>query len=240
MPGRIELKDISFLSGSFPVLRSISLTVKKGDVFVIGGKSGQGKSTFLEICAGLKKPHSGNVLWDGVDLAGFSWRELLRSRQNIGYVFQVHALISNHSVFENIALPLRARGGFTEKELQHKVRSRMEDLGLFNIDSLFPESLSIGQLKAVAVARALACEPDMLLLDEPLSGVDPFTAQGIMNVLYENQLRRSMGIIMVSHNLSIWEGLDPVKLMLDSGRLTEPSGLVYCDRQYGEEVQVFK
>ena len=240
MPGRIELTNVTYLSGSFPLLRGISLTVNKGDVYVIGGRSGQGKSVFLEICAGLKKPYSGTVKWDGVDLASLPWKRLLRFRQKTGYVFQVNGLISNHSVFENIALPLRARGGSTEMELRRKVRAAMEELGLIKVDSFFPEDLSSGQLKAVAVARALVCEPETLLLDEPLSGVDPFTAQGIMNVLYENQRRGKMGILMVSHNLSVWEGFGPVKLMLDSGRFTGPSGMVCFDREYGENVEVFK
>jgi energy-coupling factor transporter ATP-binding protein EcfA2 len=99
----------------------------------------------------------------------------------------------------------------------------MDEFCLENIDGFFPELLSAGQLKTVAVARALISEPDMLLLDEPLSGVDPFTARKIMNVIYEHQNRRKMSVIMVSHETDLWEGFLPVKKVLDKGRLVDSS-----------------
>lgn len=223
MPDKIELEKVCFKQGKAPLLREISFSVKRGDILVISGRSGEGKSTLLEICVGLKRPSSGRVLWDGQDISSFSRRVLLEKRQSTGYVFQIHALISNHSVFENIALPLRVRSGITDKEIEKRVRKIMDEFCLENIDGLFPELLSAGQLKSVAVARALISEPDMLLLDEPLSGLDPFTARKIMNVIYEHQNRRKMSVIMVSHETDIWEGFLTVKKALDKGWLVDSS-----------------
>lgn len=241
MPVEIELKKVCFMSDKFPLLREISFIVRKGEVLVISGRSGHGKSTILELCAGLKNPTSGNVLWDGHDLAEFSRKQLLKERQSIGYMFQVHALISNYSVFENIALPLRARSEFSEKQINRRVRNMMDELNLFSIDSLFPEALSIGQLKTVALARALINDPNVLLLDEPLSGVDPSTAQGMMNVLYEKNRSRPMCVIMVSHNTNVWDGFSPVKRVLESGRFTDQAlDMPVIKRQYGENIEVFR
>ena len=232
MPESIEIAEVSYACSVTPLLRKISFTLKKGDVVVVGGRSGHGKSTFLEICAALLAPQSGTVLWDGVDIHKNTRRNLLRARQGIGYVFQVHALISNHTIYENIALPLRCLHCLSEQQIDLRVCAMIEELGLFNVHHLFPEALSIGQLKAAAVARALITDPDILLLDEPLSGVDPVTAQGILNVLHEHQRRKEMAVIMVTHNLQVWDHLQPCKLVLESGRLVEVSEEFYAQRKY--------
>jgi phospholipid/cholesterol/gamma-HCH transport system ATP-binding protein len=219
MPGKIELVDVSFSYGILPVLRKVSLTVQRGDVVVIGGRSGHGKTTLLEIAVGLKKPENGAVFWDGKDIGSFTWSELLKARTKIGFMFQQQALISNFTVFENIALPLRVHSGLDEQALRFKVRTQMEEVGLFNMDSAFPEVLSQGQLKSVALARALINDPEMLLLDEPFNGIDPVTARGIINVLHSRYETNRTSIIMIAHKLTVWE--DPVgkRLLLESGKL---------------------
>jgi ABC-type transporter Mla maintaining outer membrane lipid asymmetry ATPase subunit MlaF len=221
MPDKIDLKSVSYSYRTFSVFGNIDLSVCKGDVVLVGGRSGHGKSTLLEICAGLLTPDSGSVSWDGKDLSDFSRDELMTARYVIGYVFQAHALISNHSIYENIALPLRARQEFSNREIDRKVRSIMDELHLHNVERLFPEVLSAGQLKAVSLARALVTEPEMLFLDEPLSGIDPVTSGDLLTILHEYQRRRQATIIMACHDQGVWDHLPVRKLILDNGRFLE-------------------
>jgi ABC-type transporter Mla maintaining outer membrane lipid asymmetry ATPase subunit MlaF len=220
MPDNIVMEKVMFAYGPMPVLRNISLAVKRGQITIISGKSGNGMSTLLEVCVGLHVPKSGHVRWDGIDLASTTKEELLRLRQSIGYMFQSGALISNFTVYENIALPLRSRGRFTESEIDKRVRNEMEQLMLFNVDSHYPEALSVFQSKAVALARALIAEPSMLLLDDPVGGVDPGTAQGLLNIIEDRWKRTGMGIIMISHDQDLWLHLPAQRLVLEAGTVS--------------------
>ena len=121
MCSKLELKNVSFKYGNVPVLHEVNLQVMPGEVVVVGGRSGQGKSTLLEICAGLLKPLSGNVLWDDLDISSFSKYNMYHRRKSIGYVFQVHALISNHTVFDNVALPLRCNSDLSDSQIRKRV-----------------------------------------------------------------------------------------------------------------------
>ena len=176
-------------------------------------------STLLELCAGLLKPLSGRVLWDGRDIAALPKEELLHLRQSIGYLFQLHALISNFSVFDNIALPLRNRPGAQEEEIRRRVRAEMDGLRLFDIDRRYPEALSVYQCRAVALARALVGDPDLLILDSPFSGVDPAAAQGLLDIIEKRWRERAMAIIMMNHDCSVWPHLPARRIILDSRKL---------------------
>ncbi|MFP4163227.1 MAG: ABC transporter ATP-binding protein [Chitinispirillaceae bacterium] len=219
MSSKLELKNVSFSYGQYSVLKRVTLTAMPGEVVIIGGRSGQGKSTLLEICAGLLEPESGSVLWDEQDISSLSKYDMYDKRKRMGYVFQVHALISNHTVFDNIALPLRSSSKLTDSEIKRKVRAQMETLGITGIGKAFPEVLSAAQLKTVAVARALINKPKLLLLDEPLSGVDPFTAQSIIDVLHDKWEKERMTIVMISHSLNAWPEWRAKRLMLKNGAL---------------------
>ncbi|MBN2036341.1 MAG: ATP-binding cassette domain-containing protein [Chitinispirillaceae bacterium] len=220
MPDSIAMERIMFAYGPMPILRNVNLTAQRGRITVISGKSGNGMSTLLEICVGLLVPKFGSVKWDGADLASMAREEQLRLRQSIGYMFQTGALISNFTVFENIALPLRSRGLCSDEEIDRRVRDLMEELLLFNVDTHYPEALSAFQSRAAALARALINEPSMLLLDDPIGGVDPGTAQGLLNIIEDRWKRTSMGIIMICHDQDIWTGLPVQRLVLEAGVLS--------------------
>jgi phospholipid/cholesterol/gamma-HCH transport system ATP-binding protein len=143
----------------------------------------------------------------------------MQLRRSIGFVFQEGALISNFTAYDNIALPLRTRGGMVEEELRTRVRSLMEEFGLFNVEAKYPEALSEWQTKAVAAARALAGDPDMLLLDEPVSGLDPVTAGGILNAVERRWKTTGLAVVMISHDLSMWPHIAANRLSLESGKL---------------------
>jgi ABC-type lipoprotein export system ATPase subunit len=219
MPVKIEMKDVLFSYDVVPILRKISLTVTKGEVVIIGGKSGQGTSTLLELLVGLDRPQSGQVLWDGIDIAGMSQTDLMLLRQQIGYVFETGALISNFSAFENIALPLRSRGAMPPAEIKIAVRNIMEEFGLVGVDNRFPEALSDWQSRAVAVARALIGNPEMLFLDEPVGMLDQETGDSVLRVIEKYWRELGMGIIMISHELSIWPHIPARRIRLEGGKL---------------------
>jgi ABC-type transporter Mla maintaining outer membrane lipid asymmetry ATPase subunit MlaF len=222
MRDRIDLEAVSLAwDAAPPVLREVTLTVRRGEVVIICGRSGSGKSSLLELCAGLIRPTSGGVLWDGKDIAALSKEELFRARQSIGYMFQVHALISNFTVIDNLALPLRNRGGLAGDAIMKRVRAEMETLALSSvIDYRFPEALSAYECRAVALGRALINDPALLLLDEPLSGLDPAAAKSFLDVIERRWRERTMAVVMVTNDLSVLPRLPARRMVLEGGRLT--------------------
>jgi ABC-type methionine transport system ATPase subunit len=168
-------------------------------------------------------------MWEGDDIAGMSRYELYGRRRSMGYVFQGHALISNHSAFDNIALPLKCGGDNLGSEaIERRVRSLMDELNIGrDIEKRFPEALSAAQLKCVAVARALINEPALLILDEPFSGIDPVTARMIASVLHGRWKRGGMSILMATHTLGVWPEFPAQRFMLSGGRL-EPAAEAFA------------
>ncbi len=224
MSFRLELRKVSYRHGENTILDGADLALPPGGVALFGGRSGCGKSTLLEICAGLIKPRGGAVLWDGEEITDMPRYELYGRRRSMGYVFQGHALISNHSAFDNIALPLKCgEADLGSETIEKRVRSLMDELGIAkSIEKRFPEALSAAQLKCVAVARALISDPTLLILDEPFSGVDPVTAKMIADVLHGRWKRGGMSVLMAAHSFSAWPGHAAQRFMLKAGRL-EPA-----------------
>jgi ABC-type transporter Mla maintaining outer membrane lipid asymmetry ATPase subunit MlaF len=221
MPADIALESVSLSYGAKKVIDNVSFTAGKGEIVVIGGGSGQGKSSFLELCAGLVAPHAGRVLWDGRDIALFTKEELLAARRgSLGYLFQVHALIANFTTFDNIALPLRAIPGIAEPDIKRRVIDVMERLGISPTGNRFPEALSSYECKAASLARALIADPDLLLLDEPLAGVDRLETERLLGYIEEHFRQRGIGILMVSHCTLPWPGVPLRRLTLKNGILS--------------------
>ena len=225
MPGKIELIDVTFRYGGPLLLNKMRLSLRKGEIVIIGGKSGQGLTTLLELCVGLQHPRSGRVLWDDIDLRTCSRDQLLKMRCSVGFMFQVPALISNFGVFDNLALPLRNRPGSREDAIAARVRAEMEKFGLYNIDRVYPEALSKGQIKSVTLARALINDPTLLFLDEPLGGVDPETARLLSDCIQTRWKEKGMGLMVISHDVHVWPQLPARRLVLDNGYLVEYSAL---------------
>jgi phospholipid/cholesterol/gamma-HCH transport system ATP-binding protein len=211
--------DIRFSFPGAALLKGISFGVPQGGMFVITGRSGCGKSTLLELCSGQRTPESGSVLWNGVCIAELNHDGLVRARQHIGYVFQKHALVHNFTIYDNIALPLRYHRNLAESEVRTVVKSCMEEMGLFNVDTKFPNELSTAQSRCAAIARAVVMGPSLLFLDEPTSGVDPVTSRGIASVLKGLNASRGIAMVMVCNSVELLKGVQCPITVLEDGKL---------------------
>ncbi len=215
----IRTEELRYSFNDIHVLKGVSIALCEGEALIIAGRSGCGKSVFLEICAGLLAPSSGNVFWEGQCITQYSAIQLSSARRRIGFVFQKHALIHNFSIFDNIALPLRYHSVFSEREIRIKVRQYMEELGLFDVDRKFPNELSSGQVKCAALARALIMDPRILFADEPTAGVDPYTERCITNVINTVRSNKQMTVLMLCNDSSAIRHLQWPVSILDNGKL---------------------
>jgi ABC-type transporter Mla maintaining outer membrane lipid asymmetry ATPase subunit MlaF len=220
MRDRLDCEAVVYSRGPAQLLRGVDMTIRKGEAVVVSGRSGCGKSALLELCAGLVRPAAGRVLWDGADVAGLSKEETLLARQSLGYMFQVHALISNFTVIDNLALPLRTRGTMDAAAIMKRVRREMEILRLPTaIDYSFPEALSAYESRAVAFCRALIGDPELLILDEPVAGLDDDAEALFCSIIEQRWKERPMALLMVANDFSNLPRLPMRRYTLENGRL---------------------
>jgi ABC-type methionine transport system ATPase subunit len=175
----------------------------------------------LEICAWLRFPDSGKIMWENTRIDTLTHDELANARKRIGFIFQKHALIHNLTLYDNIALPLRHHKMNTEKDIKAKVKQCMDEVGLFNVERKFPNELSNGQLKSAALARAIIMEPAILFADEPTAGVDPFTEACIVKLLQYFKSVKGLAIVMTSNQIQTIRGMESPLHILDNGNLFE-------------------
>ena len=188
------------LSGK-DVLKNLNLHIKKGETYVIIGRSGIGKSVTIKHMVGLMKPDSGRVIVDGVEVHKLGKKELQRFRLKFGFLFQSNALLNSLTVFENIALPLREHTKIGEEEIRERVRQKLALVGLEGTEDMMPEDLSGGMRKRVALARAIVMEPKIILYDEPTTGLDPITADAINHLIRDMQEKLGVTSVVVTHDM---------------------------------------
>ena len=184
-----------------PVLAGIDLDVASGETVVVLGRSGSGKSVLLRHIVGLMEPDAGSIAVLGEEVTKFDpeqWKEL---RSRIGMVFQGGALFDSMTVGENVALGVRVRRKLADKEEKDLVREKLAAVGLTGVESAKPSSLSGGMKKRVALARAIATEPEVLLYDEPTTGLDPIMSDVINRLIRDLQKRLKLSAIVVTHDL---------------------------------------
>lgn len=215
----IRLAHVSHQFGEAVVLRDISLTVQRGEVAVVIGGSGTGKTTLLRIIVGLLRPSAGQVWIDGEDIARLKERELERVRAKFGVVFQYSALLDSLNVLDNVALPLREHTQLEQAEIRERVRAMLAALDLSDVEERLPGELSGGMRKRVGLARALIREPSMILYDEPSSGLDPITARLVDDLILRTRDRFGVTSLVISHDMTQALKIGDHLLLLERGRL---------------------
>ncbi|MEO8216210.1 MAG: ABC transporter ATP-binding protein [Acidobacteriota bacterium] len=197
----MKFTDVHKAYGRKQVLRGADLEVYRGEVLVILGGSGSGKSVTLRHMLGLEAPDSGRVLVEGEDITDFSEQELYRVRRKFGMLFQSGALFDSMSVQENVAFPLREHTDLSAEERVRVVAEKLALVKLAGTEALMPTDLSGGMRKRVGLARSIVLDPQMILYDEPTTGLDPITAQTINELIGDLQSQLNMTSVVVTHDI---------------------------------------
>lgn len=196
----IRLENVSLSANGQKILDNVSLHVNRGETIVIVGPSGAGKTSILRAILGLWKPNSGSVFVGGQDVTPLSEKQLLPLRRKMAIVFQGNALFDSMTVEQNVAFFLREQNSLTEAEMKQRVTESLSFVNLQGTEKLFPEELSGGMKKRVALARALAPHPDVILYDEPTTGLDPLNAKTIVELILRLKERGNTSVV-VTHIL---------------------------------------
>jgi phospholipid/cholesterol/gamma-HCH transport system ATP-binding protein len=203
------------------VLQDMSIDVEQGESLVIVGGSGTGKSVTLKHIIGLLKPDKGRVVIDGQDLAALKEVELNQFRRRFGMSFQEGALFDSMSVFENIAFPLRRHTKMSEKEIRERVHECLEDVHLHNVVRKRPSELSGGMRRRVGFARAISLKPEILLFDEPTTGLDPVISDVIAELIEEMDVKLGTSTVTITHDMKVAFKIADRVAMLYQGRIIE-------------------
>ncbi len=227
----ISLAGVDVEFGPQRVLRGIDLGIKKGQTVVVIGESGCGKTVLLKLMIGLLRPTRGRVTFDGKALVDLPDRELAKQRLRFGFLFQGAALFDSLTIFDNVAFGLREQGGKDEATIRETVRSRLQEVGLpASVEAKKPAELSGGMKKRVGLARALALNPEVMLYDEPTTGLDPIVSDVINELILQTRLQHPVTSIVVTHDMkTVMRVADRVVMFYPQTRLQPGEGQILFD-----------
>lgn len=223
---RVENVCKSFKSknGAVEAVKNISFDIEKGDIYGIIGLSGAGKSTLVRCLNLLERPSSGKVYINGRDLLALSDKELRKTRQNIGMIFQHFNLLMQSNVIDNVCFPLEI-AGIKKKAAKERAFKLLETVGLADKAKAYPSQLSGGQKQRVAIARVLANNPEILLCDEATSALDPQTTRSILGLLKEINKKYGITIVIITHEMSVVKEICSHVAVLEHGELVEKNSV---------------
>lgn len=236
-PPVIEVRNLHAHYGQVQVLFDLNLEVHEGEIMVIMGSSGSGKSTFLRHLIGLEHPSAGSLRLLGRDSTNLNMHEMLDLRRKIGVAFQGGALFSSLTVAENIKLPLREHTNLDETTMDIMARMKLEVVNLSGFGDLMPSELSGGMLKRAAVARAIVMDPKLLFFDEPSAGLDPVVSAALDDLILRLRDAMDMTVVVVTHEVeSAFKIADRITI-LDQGRIVEINAPTTIKKSSHEKIQ---
>ncbi len=215
----IRIEGIHKSFNGLEVLKGVDLSIKEGEVITILGGSGVGKSVLLKLITGLEKPDRGKILVYGKDIVGMDEDGLTPIRRKMGMLFQGAALFDSLTAGENVAYPIREHFNLPEQEIQRRVREKLRLVGLEGVEDKMPAELSGGMKKRVALARAIAIDPEIILYDEPTTGLDPANAKRIVQLIAKLQKALRTTSIVVTHDLQSAFAISDRLALLHKGRI---------------------
>ena len=220
----IEIKNLSktfkTADSSLDALKNVSLTINDGDIYGIIGMSGAGKSTLVRCINMLERPTEGQILIDGVDMGSLSSKQLRDARRNITMIFQGFNLLMQRNCLKNICFPLELEG-MKKEDAKKRALELLEIVGLPDKAKAYPAQLSGGQQQRIAIARALATNPKVLLCDEATSALDPNTTHSILNLIRDINKKLGITVIIITHQMSVVEETCNSVAILDNGTVVE-------------------
>ncbi|MDF7666896.1 cell division ATP-binding protein FtsE [Orbaceae bacterium ESL0727] len=218
----IQFQHVSKVySGGKPALQNISFRLKQGEMTFLTGHSGAGKSTLMRLICGLERANDGKILLNGIDVSSLKRQEMPFLRRTIGMIFQDHQLLMDHTVFDNVAIPLIILGKPIE-EIRRRVSASLDKVGLIDKMKFYPIQLSGGEQQRVGIARAIVNRPAILLADEPTGNLDEKLSKDILT-LFEEFNQTGVTVLMATHNMALIQRKHHRILNLNHGRLEDDS-----------------
>jgi phospholipid/cholesterol/gamma-HCH transport system ATP-binding protein len=235
----IEVRDLDYSRGAMQIFKGLNIDIRRGDVTAVMGPSGTGKTTLLRLITRQLVPDRGHIFVEGVDIATLNQKELYRLRRRFGVLFQNGALLTDFSVFENVAFPLREHTKLPNRLIRHVVLTKLHAVGLRGAADMMPAQLSGGMARRVALARAMVMDPDILIYDEPFVGLDPISMGVIVRLV--RKMNDALGItsILVSHDVQEIASVSDCTYLISNGKVAASGSPIELQNTQSKLVQQF-
>lgn len=235
----VKIRDLHFYRGDRAIFEGVNIDIPRGGITAIMGPSGTGKTTLLRLIGGQLRPDKGTIEVDGQNVHALSHSELYELRKRMGMLFQSGALLTDINVFDNVAFPLREHTKLPESMIRDLVLMKLQAVGLRNARNLMPSELSGGMARRVALARAVALDPMMIMYDEPFTGQDPISMGTLVNLIHHTNDAMGLTSIVVSHDVGETAEIADNIYLLSDGKVIEKGSPVQLKRSKSQWVQQF-
>ncbi len=235
----VVIRDLHYARGQSMVFDGLDLQIRRGGVTAIMGPSGTGKTTLLRLITGQERPDRGSILFDGEEVTSMSRRELFRMRKRVGMLFQNGALLTDLSVYDNVAFPLREHTRLPERLIRHIVLTKLHAVGLRGAWRLMPAQLSGGMARRVALARAIVMDPEIIYYDEPFVGLDPISMGVVVRLIRRMNDALGLTSVVVTHDVDEVSSIADCSFLLSEGRVAAAGTPAQLREHHSETVTQF-